>query len=485
MMAYVQEAVRIRAFENCLLEFFKSGFITGTVHTCLGQEMNATVLMSLLSDRDFVTSNHRGHGHYLARTKDYRGLLAEIMGKGDGICNGIGGTQHLATKSFLANGVQGGSLPSAVGLAWAKKILNQESIVVSFIGDGTFGEGIVYEALNISSLIAVPLLVVVENNKIAQSTPTVTAMAGTISARVEAFGIQVFSADSNSVEDLQSAARDAINFVREKRQPAVLVIASERLGSHSKGDDTRSPDVLKSLWSKDYLQSEIANSIDLQRLYSETVAHFQSLASELYQEPNTYKYPERMHESKLCWKKYDGTSLGFWGQELSEAFSSAASRESALYFIGEDVGGDYGGAFKISKAIAKRFPDRVVNMPISEAAITGVALGMAMGGLRPFAEIMFGDFLTLAADQIVNHAAKFEQLYEGLFPLGMVVRTPMGGYRGYGATHSQSLEKMFLGIPGLRVVSPSLLYTPEKYLEDLMKDPEMWFLIFDRLLQLR
>lgn len=134
--------------------------------------------------------------------------------------------------------------------------------------------------------------------------------------------------------------------------------------------------------------------------------------------------------------------------------------------LGEDVLDPYGGAFKVTHGLSTAYPERVLATPISEAGIVGVASGMALRGLRPIVEIMFGDFVTLIADQLINHAAKFRWMYgDGLethapIRVPMVVRTPMGGRRGYGPTHSQTLEKLFLGVPGLRVIAANNFHDP-------------------------
>jgi pyruvate/2-oxoglutarate/acetoin dehydrogenase E1 component len=124
----------------------------------------------------------------------------------------------------------------------------------------------------------------------------------------------------------------------------------------------------------------------------------------------------------------------------------------------------YGGAFKVTRGLSTAYPDRVLTTPISEAGIVGIAAGMALRGLRPVVEIMFGDFVTLIADQLINHAAKFRWMYHDQVRVPMVIRTPMGGRRGYGPTHSQSLEKLFLGAPGLRVLAPCALGDPGELL---------------------
>lgn len=139
---------------------------------------------------------------------------------------------------------------------------------------------------------------------------------------------------------------------------------------------------------------------------------------------------------------------------LNTALHHALSADERVYLIGEDVLDPYGGAFKVTRGLSTKFAGRVLTAPISEAGITGVAAGMAMRGLRPVVEIMFGDFITLAADQLVNHIAKFRWMYNEQVHVPMVLRTPMGGRRGYGPTHSQTLDKLFMGVPGLRVLAP-------------------------------
>ena len=161
---------------------------------------------------------------------------------------------------------------------------------------------------------------------------------------------------------------------------------------------------------------------------------------------------------------------------LNEAMHRAMERDPRVHLIGEDLLDPYGGAFKFSKGLSSRFEGRVWTTPISEAAIVGVSVGMALRGLRPVAEMMFGDFLTLAADQIVNHAAKFRWMFNDQVRVPMVIRAPMGARRGYGPTHSQTLDKHFLGVPGLWVVSPSIFGDPGVLLEQAIahEDPVLF-----------
>ena len=133
-------------------------------------------------------------------------------------------------------------------------------------------------------------------------------------------------------------------------------------------------------------------------------------------------------------------------------------QDNDVYLLGEDIVEPYGGSFKVSKGLSLEFPKQIISTPMSEQGFTGMGIGMALAGLKVIVEIMFGDFITLCADQMINHASKFVGLYDK--KLHFVLRTPMGGYRGYGGTHSQSLEKLFMGYPDIWVISPSVLHNP-------------------------
>lgn len=237
----------IRHFELALLDLFAAGALNGTTHTCLGQEHVPVALRALLGPEDFVFSNHRGHGHYLARYDDPAGLLAEIMGRRGAVCHGVGGSQHILRRSptgaggYLSTGVQGESMPVAVGVATHLRRRAEGGIALVHAGDGTWGEGAVYEALNMAALWRVPLVMVVENNGIAQTTPTGEQMAGTIAARAAAFGIAYHRTDSIDLAAIRGELAPLFVTVRDQGGPLVVEVVTDRVGPHSKGDDTRSP----------------------------------------------------------------------------------------------------------------------------------------------------------------------------------------------------------------------------------------------------
>jgi pyruvate/2-oxoglutarate/acetoin dehydrogenase E1 component len=169
-------------------------------------------------------------------------------------------------------------------------------------------------------------------------------------------------------------------------------------------------------------------------------------------------------------------------ESLNSALHNALATDDRVIILGEDILDPYGGTFKVTRGLSTQFPQRLLTTPISEAGIVGVATGMALRGLRPVVEIMFGDFVTLITDQVINHLAKFRWMYNDQVRVPLVIRTPMGGRRGYGPTHSQSLEKLFLGVPGLRVVAVSALGDPGQLLQHAIQDEDPVLFVENKLL---
>ena len=237
----------IRRFEETVLENFPKGVFMGTTHTCLGQEANAVAVLSQIQTGDIVFSNHRCHGHFLVYGGNLRALFAELMGRASGVCGGRGGSQHLQWRNFYSNGVQGGIVPVATGMALAEKRLGSNAVTVVFLGDGTLGQGVVYESFNLASLWGAPVLFVLENNRIAQTTPAELAIAGDIKARFNAFGIPAYELDSSDVREIYPLAGELLSQVRENSRPTGLILSTHRFGPHSKGDDTRESEEIEKL----------------------------------------------------------------------------------------------------------------------------------------------------------------------------------------------------------------------------------------------
>ncbi len=160
----------------------------------------------------------------------------------------------------------------------------------------------------------------------------------------------------------------------------------------------------------------------------------------------------------------------YYSHAIREALAEEMRRDESVFILGEDIAG-YGGAFKVTQGLVDEFgPARIRNTPISENTIVGVGVGAATTGLRPVVDIMFQDFITLAMDQIVNHAAKFHYMYGNQCSVPMVIRTPAGGGRNYGPTHSQSLEAWFMHVPGLKVVAPAFAADAKGLLKSAIRD---------------
>jgi len=165
-------------------------------------------------------------------------------------------------------------------------------------------------------------------------------------------------------------------------------------------------------------------------------------------------------------------------QALNEALREEMQRDERVFLIGEDIGPHWEGAFKVTKGLANEFGvERVIDTPISESCIVGAAVGAAMTGMRPVAEIMFGDLLALAMDQIINQAAKIHYMFGGQLGVPLVIRAPFGIGRSMAAHHSQSLEALFMHIPGLKIAVPSTAYDAKGLLKTAIRDddPVMFF----------
>jgi 2-oxoisovalerate dehydrogenase E1 component len=463
--ALYAKAMLIRSVEERLLALFAEGKLFGTVHTCIGQEWTGVAVAAALRDGDLLFSNHRGHGHYLAWTDDVEGLIAEIMGKQTGMCGGRGGSQHMCARGFFSNGIQGGIVPVAAGLALAQKLQGLPNVTVVFIGDGTLGEGVLYETMNIAAKWELPLLIVLENNLYAQSTAQHQTLAGDICARAAACGITTAHSDTWSPDDLLLTAAESVDEVRRGGRPLFLRIDTYRLMPHSKGDDDRDPREVQRYREKDPLVLFLQESEpeDVARLKARHQARIDAAVASADAAPYTAPSHSADEVPALTPSEWQPTRIAT-PERLVHLLHAALQRNMQQYerivLLGEDIEGPYGGAFKVTKTLSATFPGRVRNTPISEASLVGLGNGLALHGWLPVCEIMFGDFLTLAFDQWLNHAAKFRYMYNEQVRVPLIVRTPMGGKRGYGPTHSQSLEKHFLGVPGTRVLALHARYDP-------------------------
>ena len=453
--------IKIRAFEELILDLFGQNKLSGTTHTYIGEEATAAAIMRHVKDDDVIFSNHRCHGHYLAYGGPAEALLAEIMSKQSGLCAGKGGSQHIHYKNFYTNGVQGGIVPNATGVAFAKKLQHKDANAVVFVGDGTLGQGVVYESLNIAAIYDIPVVYVVEDNAYAMSTRREDAIAGDIKTRIEGFGIKAFEIESTDVDELDAFFGEVFGYINAERKPVCAVVHNYRLGAHSKGDDTRDPEEIAAHRANDPLKLIEAKigADEAARIYGEFRASFEATEARLEQEP-TIQVSAPAIAAAAPTASLLPASEERYVEGIRRAFEARLARDPSLVILGEDVCDPYGGAFKATKGLSTAFDQQVFNMPISEACMVGLSVGLAMGGALPVVEMMFGDFITLGFDQLLNHASKYGWVYDT--PVPMVVRVPSGAKRGYGPTHSQSLEKFLIGIPCVKVLACSAAVDPEK-----------------------
>jgi pyruvate dehydrogenase E1 component alpha subunit len=230
----------IRAFEKKLDFLFKRGMVLGTCHLCIGQEAIPVALCEALQPTDFAVGTHRGHGLALAKGVDPERLMAEIMGRADGVCGGRGGSQHVASKAhaFLGtNGITAGGLPLAAGAAFACKHRKNGAIVASLLGDGATNEGVFHETLNIAALWGLPILFVCENNLYGMSTSVERAASEPeLWKRAAAYRMEAVRADGNDLESLLDILQRGVQEVRASQKPMFVECMTYRWSGHSKSD---------------------------------------------------------------------------------------------------------------------------------------------------------------------------------------------------------------------------------------------------------
>ncbi len=227
----------IRKSEERIEELFTKGLLRGTTHGSRGQEAIAVGLLSHVDcSYDYITGSHRSHGHYLALHPDTYPFFAELMGKVTGMVNGRGGSQHLSYQNFITNGITGGMVPIATGLAFRQKVKTTDGICVSIFGDGAINEGYVMEALNLAAVFDLPILFVLENNNYAMSTPFEKTNKGIVQNRIEGFGLQYYRCEATDVEDIYDKCQDLVSRIRAKRHPQFIEFITHRFSGHSKSD---------------------------------------------------------------------------------------------------------------------------------------------------------------------------------------------------------------------------------------------------------
>lgn len=240
LIAHYQRMVLIRCFEQRLSELFTADQVPGTAHFCIGQEACAVGAIAALQPEDLVTSNHRGHGHFLAKGADPRRVLAEIMGKATGYCGGRGGSQHMSCPQlgYLgSNGITGGMIPVATGAALSQKLLATGRVVLCFFGDGATGTGAFHEAVNLGAIWRLPIVYFCENNQYAMSTPVSESFrVAEVAQRVVSYGIPGIQVEGNDYFAVREATEQAAKLARENGGPTLIEAMTWRQAGHSRSD---------------------------------------------------------------------------------------------------------------------------------------------------------------------------------------------------------------------------------------------------------
>lgn len=235
LVACYEQMLLVRRAEERLGAEFAAGSIPGAVHLYIGQEAVATPVCAQLDDRDFITSTHRGHGHFLAKGGDVDTMFAEIWGKAEGVCRGMGGSMHVAdvSKGILgANGIVAGGMAIATGAAFGAQLDGNGKVAVCFFGDGAANQGVLMETMNVAALWHLPIVFVCENNQFSEFTPSREVTAGRLCDRARAFEIPTAEVDGNDVMQVWPAAAEAVARAREGGGPTFLEAHTYRIHGH-------------------------------------------------------------------------------------------------------------------------------------------------------------------------------------------------------------------------------------------------------------
>jgi len=444
--------------------------------------------------------------------------IAELFGKESGYCKGRGGGMHIAdfTLNHLgANAIVGGGVPIATGAAMACRYLQNQRVVCCFAGDGAYANGVVLESLNWAAMgqytnnitkhpFGLPIVFVIQNNHYGMTGRALNEVTGVsmLARRAAGFADNTMHAEVVNGMDVL-AVREAIGRAaggcRQGQGPYLVELNTYRYYGHSLTDprtEYRTKDeetAWKALdpiavFSRQLVEAGVLNKDTLaaleQKVRDRNARAAQRAAASPDPSPSDvikYMYTDTACEvvpASACQtkivkelpviKRVNGELT--YKDAIKEALIEEMLRDNRIIHYGEDVA-DYGGAFKVTKGLLEAFGrERVFNSPISEAAICGTAVGASMVGLRPVVELMYMDFALMASDQISNQAAKWHYMSGANVEVALVIRASVGGGKGYGGQHSQTLESVFAHIPGMYVVYPATPFDAKGMLKTAIRD---------------
>ena len=495
---YLKQMMRIRKFEEKYMDLLMRDIAKGASHLYIGQEAVAVGACAAIRRDDYITSTHRGHGHCIAKGADLKFMMAELLGKATGYCKGKGGSMHVAdvtSGNLGATGIVGSNIPIATGAALSIKMRKTDQVVLCFFGDGAANTGAFHESLNMAAIWKLPVVYICENNLYGMSVSVKRAFPfEDIAERSKGYNIPGVTADGMDVLDVKETVEEAVGRARRGEGPTFVECKTYRYYGHSLSDPRRyrtkeeeevwrAKDPIRTFSRKlldagilmeeklRVLEEEVQREVDeaekfaLSSPYPPIESLYEDVYAEFYRDPATsIKNLSAAKRMNLKMRKIT------YRQALNEALREEMLRDGSVFVMGEDVG-IYGGAYGVTRGLYDEFgSERVRDTPISEAAIAGAAAGAAMTGMRPVAEIMYIDFITLAMDQIVNIAAKSRYMFGGKLKVPVVYRTQGGAGRGIAAHHSGSWEAWFAHAPGILVVMPSTPFDAKGLLKTCIRD---------------
>jgi 2-oxoisovalerate dehydrogenase E1 component len=511
LLELLREMWEIRIFEDTVYDLLGQNVIKGASHLSAGQEAVPVGTVSAMRDDDVITSTHRGHGHCHARgvslttgeeeRQDHLNkMMAELFGRSTGYCRGRGGSMHIADverSNLGATGIVGGNIPVATGAALSFKMQGKDTVAVCFFGDGASNTGNFHESLNLASAWRLPVVYVVENNMYGMSVPFNNISATPdIAARAAAYDMPGVVVDGMDPMAVREAVAAALERARSGEGPTLVECKTYRWYGHSRSDsrEYRTKEEEQAWHDRDPLvtfgrrlvetgiatQEEVDKAEELAEKAIEAATEFARNSpmpdpSEVEQDvyaPSPVGPSEIEAERRLAERvRTDDTIPTItYGAALRDAMREEMLRDPRVFIMGEDVG-LYGGAYGATRGLFDEFgPDRVKDTPISEALIGGAAVGAAMTGLRPIAEIMYVDFTPLAMDQLANQGAKNRYMFGGKTKVPMVIRSEGGAGRSIAAHHSQSLEALWNHFPGIYVVMPATPYDAKGLLKAAIRN---------------
>lgn len=499
LLELYERMVLIREFEDTVKFLFLEGTMPGTIHQCQGQEATAVGVCAALAPDDWLTSTFRGHGHAIAKGLTPQELMDELFGAETGCCKGRGGSMHVGSmaKGMVPGiAIVAGGIPLATGMALSFKMEKKPHIVACFFGDGAVAEGAFHEGVNMAAIWDLPVIFVCENNLYGASTHVDLVMKNSrISDRAASYGFRGETVDGNDVLAVYEAAQQAAFECRTGKGPVLLELLTYRRTGHSRRDPCHyQPKDEREAWAQRDPIERFAEKISLsadekaaihcrvQKQLEETVERAKAAPHPKPSSLTDYVFaPSPVPVTSVPVTKVAGTPVtGTTGgalrrlgiaEALREAITEEMAADPRVFCIGEDIGipGGWGGAFTVTLNLEKQFADRMINTPIAELGSFGIATGAAMMGMKPIADVQYGDFLFLASDQIINNAAKMRYMSGGDASVPLVMRAPVGA-TGRGSQHAQNMERYFTGVPGLKVVAPSNAYDAKGLLKAALRD---------------